>query len=190
MPITQFNSDLTLREIPGIFRRMSILSRHLTAPPAAVEGDKYIPASVATGLWAGLENRIVEFHLYTGGTIAWISQRMPVGWVVFAVNEAAYLWWNGTIWQLAFSPGSGSLFSATFNATTDWTLSGEVFSRTITHSLNTQAIITQVWDETDALSMPVANILVDKTSVNAVRLRVSSDPDNRFAGRICIQRIA
>ena len=73
----------------------TVKDRDLASPPATLqEGDCYIVATGATGDWAGQENAIAEFR--NGG---WVFHAPQVGWLAFAEDEAAFLFFDGNAWQ-------------------------------------------------------------------------------------------
>ena len=96
----------------------AVLSRSLTAPPGSpADGDSYIPASGATGVWAGHTNEIAAWQ-----DGAWMFYAPEVGWRVWAAAEDALLAWSGTAWIAA--GGSALLNPALLvgvNATADTT---------------------------------------------------------------------
>jgi len=72
----------------------SIIDRDLTAPPVGpTEGDRYIVASVATGVWAGLEGQIVEW----GGS-SWAANDPNEGSTVEIEDENVVVFYNGSAW--------------------------------------------------------------------------------------------
>lgn len=77
-----------------ILSQLVVKDRHLTAPPGSpVDGDTYIPASVATGAWAGYENYIV---FYSG--TAWVTLAPAEGWLAYLQDENAFVFYNGSAW--------------------------------------------------------------------------------------------
>lgn len=67
-----------------VVTRASIKDRDLTAPPGSpAEGDAYIPATTATGLWAGHEDDIA---VYTQS--AWYFLTPKQGWLFYIEDEA------------------------------------------------------------------------------------------------------
>ena len=57
----------------------SIIDKDLSIPPGSpLQGDRYIPAAVATGAWVGLENMVVEWD----GT----------AWVIFSPREGDFVY--------------------------------------------------------------------------------------------------
>jgi len=85
--------------------RESIKDKDLTAPPASpVAGDRYIVGPSATGAWAGLDNKVVEYN----GT-AWVTEIDPnKGTYVYVEDETSAYTFNNDV----FASGSWVLFSA------------------------------------------------------------------------------
>lgn len=82
-----------LRLLDGIVQ-LSVLDRDLIDPPASpAEGDRYIPASGATGAWVGWDGSIAY---WIDG--AWMRIMPAPGWLAWAVDESQALVWTGTAW--------------------------------------------------------------------------------------------
>jgi hypothetical protein len=82
-----------LRLLDGMVQ-LGVLSRTLAAPPGSpVDGDRYIVASGATGLWAGWDLNIA---FWTDG--AWLRLVPRRGWLAWSVADAALYVWTGTAW--------------------------------------------------------------------------------------------
>jgi hypothetical protein len=80
----------------------------------------------------------------------------------------------------------GSPYSLSFNSTTDWgAASGGYYTMTATHNSGSNDLLVEVWDSTSGLVQALPD-QIDQTSINAINFRVTSTPDNRFAGRIVI----
>ncbi len=100
--------------------QLSVLDRDLTAPPGSPsDGDRYIPASGATGDWSGKDLNIAA---YQDGAWAFLVPR--VGWLVWVADEDVLLVWDGSSWIDAsavssLNPASGGLVGV--NATADTT---------------------------------------------------------------------
>ncbi|MDF1627043.1 MAG: DUF2793 domain-containing protein [Parvibaculaceae bacterium] len=78
----------------------SVIDRNLTAPPGApVEGDTYIPAGPATGVWAGHENEIALFD----GT-EWIFTAAQEGDTAWLRNEDLLTAFDGSAWVAVSLP--------------------------------------------------------------------------------------
>lgn len=62
----------------------SVISLGDTTPPLLPppDGSRYVPGASATGVWAGLDNRIVYYK-----SNAWISIIPTEGWEVYVVDE-------------------------------------------------------------------------------------------------------
>lgn len=95
-----------------IISQLVVKDRHLTAPPASpTDGDTYIPASVATGAWAGYENYIV---FYSG--TAWVTLLPAEGWLAYIQDENNFVFYNGSAW-------TGPLVAASASASISASLS-------------------------------------------------------------------
>jgi hypothetical protein len=82
-----------LRLLDGMVQ-IGVLSRALTAPPGSpTDGDRYIVASGAVGLWAGWDLNVA---FWTDG--AWLRLVPRRGWVAWSVADAGLYVWNGTAW--------------------------------------------------------------------------------------------
>ena len=72
----------------------SVLDKDLTTPPVGpTEGDRYIIAAVATGVWAGHENDITE---YTGGV--WEFTTPNEGYCLQVEDEGMIYIYDGSAW--------------------------------------------------------------------------------------------
>lgn len=71
-----------------------VIDRDLTAPPAAVLGDVYIPAASATGVWTGLDDLVV---VYDGA--GWKSYTPKEGWTFWVNDENVRITHDGTSWK-------------------------------------------------------------------------------------------
>lgn len=71
-----------------------IRSRNLTAPPAASEGDAYIPRATATGDWAGQEGKVAVFW-----SNAWEFYNPQPGWTLYVEDENVCITRKGTAWR-------------------------------------------------------------------------------------------
>ena len=73
---------------------LSIIDRDLTAPPGSPsEGDRYIPASVATGDWAGEEGNVAVYQ-----NAAWAFYDPAEGWECWVEDEVLTLRFDGINW--------------------------------------------------------------------------------------------
>jgi len=77
--------------------KRNVLSRVVTDPSILTpsNGDRYIVAPSAIGVWTGLDNRIVE---YRSSTSDWIDYVPELAWVVFDNNASEFNFYNGSIW--------------------------------------------------------------------------------------------
>jgi len=92
-----YNTDVfSQQQVRDIAIDLSILDRDLTAPPAAVDGDRYIVAGVATGLWVGQEGNIATF-VYD----EWLFTTANEGMNVYINDENAFVIYDGATWALA-----------------------------------------------------------------------------------------
>ncbi|WP_347268342.1 DUF2793 domain-containing protein [Paracoccus sp. (in: a-proteobacteria)] len=80
--------------------QLSVLDRDLTAPPASpADGDRHIVASGATGLWAGWDLNVA---FWIDGV--WMRLVPRPGWLAWVADEAAFVVWNGSAWDLVGEP--------------------------------------------------------------------------------------
>ena len=89
--------------------QLSVLDRDLTAPPASpADGDRYIVASGATGLWAGWDLNVAY---WIDGV--WMRLVPRPGWLAWIADEASSAVWTGAIWELTGVPQdvSDAIFS-------------------------------------------------------------------------------
>lgn len=101
--------------------QLSVLDRDLTAPPGSpADGDRYIPASGATGTWAGWDLNIAAWQ-----DGAWVKLTPREGWLAWVADEDLLLVWDGSAWQstgsniTSLNPVTGGLLGV--NATADTT---------------------------------------------------------------------
>ncbi len=86
-----------LRALDAIVH-LSVLDRDLLAPPLSpVDGDRYLVAASATGIWAGRDAQIAAWQ-----DNAWLFYGPQVGWLAWVSDEDKLLTWNGTAWAQAF----------------------------------------------------------------------------------------
>lgn len=82
-----------LRLLDGIVQ-LAVLDRDLTTPPAnPAEGDRYLPASGATGAWAGWDGSVAY---WIDG--AWMRILPAPGWLAWIEGEAQLVVWTGSVW--------------------------------------------------------------------------------------------
>ena len=80
--------------------QLSVLDRDLTAPPASpADGDRYIVASGATGLWAGWDMNVTT---WVDGV--WMRLVPRPGWLAWIADETVAAVWTGMIWKLIGVP--------------------------------------------------------------------------------------
>ena len=80
--------------------QLSVLDRDVTAPPASpADGDRYIVASSATGLWVGWDLNVA---FWVDGV--WLRLVPRPGWLAWIADEAAFVVWNGSAWDLVGEP--------------------------------------------------------------------------------------
>ncbi|WP_197716889.1 DUF2793 domain-containing protein [Mesorhizobium sp. DCY119] len=102
----------SLRKLDTIVQ-LSVKDRDLTAPPGTPsEGDVYLPASGATGAWAGWDHNIA---LYTDG--AWVKLVPRRGWLCWVEDEGVLLTF-GTSWDSGLAKRESGNFTPTGNFTT------------------------------------------------------------------------
>ena len=82
-----------LRILDGLVQ-LSVLDRGLTAPPPSpADGDRYIVASGASGVWAGWDLNVA---LWTDG--AWLRLPPRSGWRAWVEDEGLLLVYDGADW--------------------------------------------------------------------------------------------
>lgn len=99
--------------------QLAVLDRDLAEPPASPqEGDRYLVAAAATGVWSGQEHAIAAWQ-----DGAWMFHAPRVGWLCWVADEMALITWDGEAWMdAAAAMGSiGELESLGVNATADET---------------------------------------------------------------------
>jgi hypothetical protein len=101
------------KRIGRIGFQLTIIDRDLTAPPGSPsDGDTYIPASVASGDWTGLENHVVVYEL---SSTSWIDYTPREGWTAFVSDENVSIGYNGSAWfDMTFSLTAGGVLSGTY----------------------------------------------------------------------------
>jgi hypothetical protein len=82
-----------LRVLDGVVQ-LSVKDRDLTSPPASpADGDRYIVASGATGVWTGWDLNVA---LWTDG--AWLRLPPRAGWLAWVEDEGLLLVHDGSGW--------------------------------------------------------------------------------------------
>jgi len=74
--------------------QISIIDKDLTTPPSSpIEGECYIPATGATGEWAGYEGKIAAYQ-----DAAWMFYTPGTGFLAFITDEGLIYIYNGINW--------------------------------------------------------------------------------------------
>ena len=80
--------------------QLAVLDRDLTTPPVSpADGDRYLVASGATGLWAGWDLNVA---FWVDGV--WMRLVPRPGWLAWIAAEQAFVVWNGSAWDLVGEP--------------------------------------------------------------------------------------
>jgi len=75
--------------------QLSVLDRDLTGAPASpADGDRYIVASSATGLWTGWDLNVA---FWVDGV--WLRLVPRPGWLAWIADEATVFVWDGLAWD-------------------------------------------------------------------------------------------
>jgi hypothetical protein len=92
---------------------VNILDKDLATPPGSPSnGDRYIVAAGATGIWSGKDNQIVE---WSEDESTWICTEPVVGVAMIVEDEGEYYRYNGSTWELFRTHGSsGNVVSSYF----------------------------------------------------------------------------
>ncbi|MES2625880.1 MAG: DUF2793 domain-containing protein [Pseudomonadota bacterium] len=141
----------------------SVIDRDLTAPPGSpVDGDCYMPAAGATGLWAGWDDYLVSWFAETG---VWQAKEPKAGWRVYIVDEAIYLEHDGSVWGSAAGGGTVTSVSGT------GTVAGLTLTGTVTGAGNLTLGGTLSVDLTSMVTgaLPIANGGTGSTSASTAR---------------------
>jgi hypothetical protein len=100
--------------------QIGVLDRDLAAPPASPSnGDRYIVAPSATGVWTGKSGLVAAFQ-----DDAWIFYAPRRGWLAHVADESLLVVYNGSAWVAAAAGSGGSSTGASIwgvNATADTT---------------------------------------------------------------------
>lgn len=89
-PENTYNSNLLILDALVM---ANIIDSTLTIPPGSPNnGDRYIPATTATGAWVGEENNIAYY--YNG----WYFFTPQPGWAIYDETDDLYKIWSGTAW--------------------------------------------------------------------------------------------
>ncbi len=81
----------------------------------------------------------------------------------------------------------GNYRSFSFNDSTDWEggISDGYFTIEFTHNLNSNSLITELWDE-QGNPIKVFPDTLEQVSLNKILMKVCPYPDRRFSGRLVI----
>ena len=82
-----------LRNLIGALLGGSVKNRTTTAPPAAIEGDRYLIAATATGLWTSKEKQIAAWQ-----DGAWQYYSPKTGNTIWLEDEKIFLVYIGGTW--------------------------------------------------------------------------------------------
>ncbi|WP_334148932.1 DUF2793 domain-containing protein [Hyphomicrobium sp.] len=75
--------------------QLAVIDRDLTAAPDAPEdGDRYIVAASATGVWSGKDTQVAVWQ--DGG---WTFLEPGPGWLCFVMDENVLVFWTGAQWE-------------------------------------------------------------------------------------------
>ena len=117
--LTRLNDKVYFQRADGSFKEIagsstsgagdnwqpSVLSNSTGTPPISpTDGDRYLVPAGATGAWAGLDDRIVQWDA-TGSV--WTSFIPSEGWIACVLDIFQYWAYSGSAWANAFSGGSG-----------------------------------------------------------------------------------
>lgn len=115
-----------------ILVHLSVIDRDLTAPPGSPsDGDTYIVASGATGLWSGK-----DFNIAAWINGAWKFFPPKEGWSAWIEDENVQKVWNGSSWGFPFA---ASGFISTPPATELTIASGVVTATQSAHKIDTES---------------------------------------------------
>lgn len=109
---SQAQKHVTVNEALGridALAQLVLVSRSVTMPPAATEGDCYAVPAAATGLWAGQGGKVA---LYRAGGWDFLTPR--TGWQAFIVDEGREAIFAGGDWQ------AGLMARSPFGAMARW----------------------------------------------------------------------
>jgi Protein of unknown function (DUF2793) len=84
------------------FAQLSVLSQAVTDPPTAVDGDRYIVATGATGVWAGHDDEIA-----LAMDNAWQFREAPEGAIAYVEDESTPYRYLGGVWTEEAGGGGG-----------------------------------------------------------------------------------
>jgi hypothetical protein len=75
--------------------QIGVLDKNLTAPPGSpADGDRYIPATGATGEWSGKDGQIAAWQ-----DNAWMFYTPRAGWLAYITGEDLFFVHDGADWS-------------------------------------------------------------------------------------------
>ena len=101
--------DANLLKLGSVGVHLSVKDRNLTTPPVSpANGDTYIPAATATGVWTGHENKIAVYEVS-----AWVIYTPRTGWVAYIEDEQVLsrfaTTWSAGVALVAAQPSDAEL---------------------------------------------------------------------------------
>lgn len=112
--------NAAIRTFDALFK-LAIVDKDLTAPPVSPNnGEAYIVASPATGLWAGQENNIAAYQDDT-----WFFYTSKEGWIAYVIDESVIYSFVSSVWTpfnadtLGVANGTAAAPTFTFKNETD-----------------------------------------------------------------------
>jgi hypothetical protein len=156
----QFNPELVynsnLEEL-DIIVQLNVISTSLTTPPAAGNGDAYIPAAGSTGDWSTKDNYIAYY--YNG----WKFITPKIGWRCIDKSNNTFKYWSGSSW---------TYISMIQSVDSDAFEIKDTSSPTSKLKFNLDDIPTST---TTTLKLPNANYILAKQNIAATAAPTSSD---------------
>ncbi len=97
--------------------QLSVLSRSISSPPEAEDGDRYLVPEGSTGDWTDQIGAVATFN-----ESAWQFLTPKVGWLAFDQSVAKYLYFDGLDWgELPAADAFANLENVGINTTADAT---------------------------------------------------------------------
>lgn len=104
--------------------QLAVRSKSLTVPPASpAEGDRYIPASSASGVWAGADWNIMTFQ-----DGQWVKLVPQPGFLAWIEDEAKLVVKSASDWLTVFGGTGGVLATSPFGAQMEFAIREELLS--------------------------------------------------------------
>ena len=98
-----------------MFVHAAVKDRDLASPPGSPsEGDRYLIAGSAAGVWSGHSGQIAGYYAGT-----WIFGIPVEGWRIWVMDEDIYLTYNGSAWAADSTSGTFNILGV--NTTADAT---------------------------------------------------------------------